>query len=68
LLYKRQPRQIWSSPPSRHDNVGARIIGSDSVVSKSSISAGTALRRYSWDTRRLADAVETVSLASECTP
>jgi hypothetical protein len=50
------------------DNVGARIIGSDSVVLELLDSAGTALRRYNWNTYRLADAVETVSVVGwSCT-
>jgi hypothetical protein len=50
------------------DNIGARAIGSDKVVLEILDSAGTALRRYSWNTRRLADAVETVSVVGwSCT-
>jgi len=44
------------------DNVGARVIGSDKIVLEVLDPVGTALRRYSWDTNRLADAVETVSV------
>jgi len=50
------------------DNVGARVIGSDNVVLELLDSAGTALVRYGWNTRRLADAVETVSVVGwSCT-
>lgn len=50
------------------DNVGARIIGSDSVILEILDRPGTMLRRYTWNTRRLADAVETVSVVGwSCT-
>ena len=50
------------------DNIGARIIDSDSVVLEVFDSAGTSLKRYRWDTPRLNDAVETVSVVGwSCT-
>ncbi|MES2444108.1 MAG: hypothetical protein V4574_14870 [Pseudomonadota bacterium] len=50
------------------DNIGARVIGSDSVVLEILDSAGTSLRRYSWNTSRLGDAVETVAVVGwSCT-
>lgn len=50
------------------DNIGARIIASDSVVLEILDFAGTSLKRYRWNTHRLNDAVETVSVVGwSCT-
>lgn len=62
LRYNASANRLIFSANRDTDNVGARIIGSDAVVLEILDSAGKALRRYSWDTRRLADAVETVSV------
>lgn len=62
LLYNASANRLIFAANRDTDNVGARIIGSDEVVLEILDSAGKALRRYSWDTRRLADAVETVSV------
>ena len=68
LLYNASGDRLVFAANKDTDNVGARIIGSDSVVLEILDSAGTALRRYSWDTHRLADAVETVSVVGwSCT-
>jgi len=46
------------------DNIGARVIGSDAIALEIRNAAGAALRRYTWNTTRLADAVETMAVAN----
>jgi hypothetical protein len=68
LLYNASGDKLIFAANRDTDNVGARIIGSDSVVLEILDSAGTALRRYSWDTHRLDNSVETVSVVGwSCT-
>jgi len=68
LVYNASGDKLVFAANRDTDNVGARIVGSDSVVLEILDAAGTALRRYSWDTRRLGDAVETVSVVGwSCT-
>lgn len=68
LLYNASGNRLVFAANRDTDNAGARIVGSDGVVLEILDSAGTALRRYSWNTRRLADAVETVSVVKwSCT-
>jgi hypothetical protein len=68
LAYNASGNKLFFVANRDTDNIGARIIGSDSVVLEVLDSAGTSLRRYSWNTTRLADAVETVSVVGwSCT-
>jgi hypothetical protein len=62
LLYNTSGDRLIFVANRDTDNVGARVIGSDDVVLEVLDFAGTSLRRYTWDTRRLGDAVETVSV------
>jgi hypothetical protein len=62
LLYNASGNKLIFAANRDTDNAGARVIGSDGVVLEILDPAGKSLRRYSWDTRRLADAVETVSV------
>ena len=68
LLYNASSDKLIFAANRDTDNVGARVIGSDGVVLEILDGEGKALRRFSWDTRRLADAVETVSVVGwSCT-
>lgn len=68
LLYNATGNKLIFAANRDTDNVGARVIASDVVTLEILDPAGKSLRRYSWNTHRLADAVETVSVVGwSCT-
>lgn len=68
LLYNASANRLVFGVTRDTDNVGARVIASDAVVVEILDAKGKSRRRYTWNTHRLADAVETVSVVGwSCT-